>query len=265
MGIRFLCHNCEARLNVKSNQAGQAGQCPSCKTAVQIPMQSTILSEAQKAKQRRIPRPKAEATIGLHSVEDQDTIDGDLPGRTDPSNAAVIKPQLQKLQREAARKDNGDCSNTFRLDKPSPPPTFGKIDPIEEAPNKIWYFRSHKLGEKGPLKAKAMRAHFDQGDVTIGCVVWREDWEDWVEAEKVFPSLAAKFKENQQKKKLNRAFKDADYDIPAELNPDSELSRLRRKRNVIFGLCIAIGVLVIIALGYYLLSLVAPPEPPAEV
>ena len=47
------------------------------------------------------------------------------------------------------------------------------------------------MAKKGPFKAKAMQAELDSGNVNLGCIVWREDWEDWQPAERVFPSLVA--------------------------------------------------------------------------
>ena len=148
-------------------------------------------------------------------------------------------------------------SELFLLAKPKPPETRGKVDPIAEAPTRVWYFRSRELGEKGPLKGKVMQEHLDRGDVKIGCIVWREDWEDWAPAEKVFPSLAAKAKSKRMKEKMHRAFKDANYQIPDELNPQSELSKKRRKKALIFRSLIVVGIVIIIGLAVVLFQLIS--------
>jgi len=153
------------------------------------------------------------------------------------------------------KKSGGAAITPFILDKPAPPETLGKVDPIEEAPKRVWYFRSKELGEKGPLKAKAMREHLDKGDVKVGCIVWREDWEDWLPAEKVFPTLAATAKELRQKEMMNRAFKDANYQIPDEFNPHSELNRKRRRKHQIFVAAIALGICIIGVLVFVLVKL----------
>ena len=72
---------------------------------------------------------------------------------------------------------------TFMLDKPRLPASLGKVDPIAEAPSRVWYFRSRELGEKGPLKGKMMQECLDRGQVKVGCIVWRDDWHDWLPAE----------------------------------------------------------------------------------
>ena len=101
-----------------------------------------------------------------------------------------------------------------------------------------------------------MREHVDNGSVFIGCIVWREDWEDWVPAEKVFPSLVAEAKERRKQDRIHRAFKDANYQIPDELNPHSELSRRRRRKNRIFIGAIACGLAIVGLLVFVLTKLV---------
>src|SRR6056297_1618924 len=37
MGIRFACHACQHRLNIKNQLAGKKGKCPACGARFQIP------------------------------------------------------------------------------------------------------------------------------------------------------------------------------------------------------------------------------------
>ena len=101
-----------------------------------------------------------------------------------------------------------------------------------------------------------MRECVDKGEITIGCIVWREDWDDWVPAEQVFPKLAAQLKEQRKKNRVNRAFKDANYQIPDEVNPHSEVNLARRRKNQIFVAAIALGLLVVFGLSMLLVQLV---------
>ncbi|MFK7766080.1 MAG: hypothetical protein AB8B55_02475 [Mariniblastus sp.] len=254
MGIRFLCHQCEKRLNVTAKQAGQEGQCPNCMAVVAVPMKSTIPSLKEKQKSARRPGDAAnDSFVGLHDADDQITMDG-TPAETLSSNlVAKIKSEATPITKSQFDSDNS--TELFMLDKPTPPESRGKVDPIAEAPNSVWYFRSHELGEKGPLKGKVMQKHLDRGDVAVGCVVWREDWEDWAPAELVFPTLVAQAKEDRRKARLKRAFKEANYEIPDEVNPHSELRRRQRRNNLIFAFVIALG-LGIVALLVYVLTIV---------
>jgi hypothetical protein len=261
MGIRFLCHHCEKRLNVKTNQAGQAGQCPFCMESIMVPLESKIPSQFNKLEQLRHGRERDDAEPDslndLHSVEEQVTSVG-MPAEM--RHGQGVRPPAAKQPVGSNEFDFHDSNNSldvFMLDKPAPPNTLGKIDPIAEAPDRVWYFRSRKLGEKGPLKAKAMQSHLDSGDVAIGCIVWRDDWEDWAPAEKVFPSLVAEAKSRRKKARVKRAFKDANYQIPEELDPKSSFNRRRRRKNMIFASAIAAGVVVILVLVFVLAKLLS--------
>ena len=44
MGIRFICPNCDKKLNVKSHLAGKRGICPDCATRIRIPSEPPSVS-----------------------------------------------------------------------------------------------------------------------------------------------------------------------------------------------------------------------------
>ena len=44
MGIRFICPNCDKKLNVKSHLAGKRGICPDCETRIRIPSEPSTVS-----------------------------------------------------------------------------------------------------------------------------------------------------------------------------------------------------------------------------
>jgi uncharacterized protein YlaI len=44
MGIRFICPNCDKRLNVKAHLAGKRGICPDCSTRIRIPSEQSAIS-----------------------------------------------------------------------------------------------------------------------------------------------------------------------------------------------------------------------------
>ena len=129
-----------------------------------------------------------EGSSQLIGLDAQDTIDGDLAG--EPVYSATPSPP-ESLSPVFATAQDGN-SGIFMLDRPSPSPDFGKIDPIKAAPDKVWYFRNKEIGEKGPLKSRVMQQHVIAGDVSAGCLVWREDWEDWAAAEDAFPQIHPK-------------------------------------------------------------------------
>ena len=188
MGIRFFCPHCESRLNVKSSQAGGAGVCPDCGETVDVPEESLLPGLPKSPDQRFYVEEKdpPEGSSKLIGFDSQDTIVGDLTG--EPSvNAKIASPPA--LSPVFATTQDGNSSGIFMLDRPSPSPDFGKVDPILAAPDKVWYFRNQEVGERGPLKSKVMQQHVKSGDVSAGSLVWREDWEDWAAAEDAFPQI----------------------------------------------------------------------------
>ncbi len=62
-------------------------------------------------------------------------------------------------------------------------------DPLNEAPEAVWYVRPPNGGQYGPAKADVMRGWIKEGRVTADCLVWREGWGDWKRADVTFPSL----------------------------------------------------------------------------
>ena len=44
MGIRFICPNCDKKLNVKTHLAGKRGICPDCNTRIRIPIDLSAVS-----------------------------------------------------------------------------------------------------------------------------------------------------------------------------------------------------------------------------
>ena len=256
MGIRFLCHNCQKRLNVKSTQAGTEGQCPRCKQLILVPLQSSIASTLEKENQAQRSKDQVltdDRSVDLLDIDDQPTIEGLAAGRKQVET--IDLSDVNKNDSIDFSDDDDSSHELFMLDKPTPPPTFGKIDPIAEAPDRVWYFRSREMGEKGPLKAKAMQEHLDRGDVTVGCTVWREDWEDWTKAELAFPKLRAEARAQRRKARVFKAFKESTYDLPEELDPKSEFNRRIRRKNRIFFAMVTLGIILIIGLTFLLVYL----------
>lgn len=265
MGIRFLCHNCERRLNVKATQAGEHGQCPHCHITVLVPQESTIPTSLQKAKQQRRGERRAvgvDSAVDLFDADEQITLDGPLPGGSMPDYTEIPIEVPAKIDSTPYFLDElsdpaEESSELFMLDKPQLPNSLGKVDPIAAAPNRIWYFRSKTLGEFGPLKGSAMQQFLDEGELSVGCIVWRDDWNDWMKAEKVFPTLAEQAKAIRRDKRVQMATEDASYQIPDELNPYSDVARRKRRRQWLFAIAIAGGVLLVSLLSYTLIKIVS--------
>ncbi len=262
MGIRFLCHHCEKRLNVKQTQAGSEGMCPHCSETIHVPLKSTIPSAIEKRNHearnsQRVKSIQGDDSIGLHDVDNQETMEGLAAEKRQISSGGKTTETLKRKQSESDAMltfdSNDDSTELFMLAKPEPPETFGKIDPIAEAPSRIWYFRSHELGERGPLKGKSMQESLDRGEVTVGCVVWRDDWEDWFEAEKVFPKLVAEAKNQRKQAYVERALREAN--IEPKKKPSDKRKLLTKRR--VFAATIGMGLVLILVLLLVLANVVS--------
>lgn len=245
MGIRFFCHHCQSRLHVKFSQAGRPGICPDCGATIDVPAESLLPGPPKSPSQRFYMEDTnpLEGSSQLIDFESQDTMVGDMAGEpaTPPKNGDAhdsLSPVFATT--------NDSSSGIFMLDRPSLSPDFGKVDPIEAAPDKVWYFRNKDLGELGPLKSKIMQRHIDCGDVVAGCMVWREDWEDWASAEAAFPQIP----------EAVDSIKDAQ---PSQSKSDSSTNGLSGRhlfsKRVSFYAMIAAGLVVVFALAYVVLIL----------
>jgi len=65
------------------------------------------------------------------------------------------------------------------------------LDPIDEAPQAIWYVRPPSGGQYGPARGDVMRKWMGEGRVSPDSLVWREGWQDWRTAADAFPTLGA--------------------------------------------------------------------------
>ena len=149
-------------------------------------------------------------------------------------NAPGLDDFVEDVESDAGQSDD---TASFLLAKP-----IAKVgaDPLKSDPNLVWYLRHKRLGEKGPLKAQQVEAMLESGQIRSGFIVWRQDWNDWLPAEEVFPELVEKPKPKST------------YEIPGELNPHSEVSRKRRAQKWYWWSFVASAFLLVFVLFYFL-------------
>jgi hypothetical protein len=69
------------------------------------------------------------------------------------------------------------------------PVVAAPLDPIQEAPDAIWYVRPPSGGQYGPARGDILRKWIGEGRVSHDSLVWREGWNDWRTAGQVFSGL----------------------------------------------------------------------------
>ena len=159
MGIRFHCPNCDKRLNVKAFLAGKRGICPYCDTGLDIPLESEETNGTATTTTK---------SVEVRTVARQGEADQESPP------AAASSTTLA----DTAVADAG--------------PQQDQPDPIDEAPDAVWYVRPPSGGQFGPAKGDVMRKWLAEGRVSPEALVWREGWTDWLAAEPVFPCLQSR-------------------------------------------------------------------------
>jgi phage FluMu protein Com len=163
MGIKFRCQACNKKLHVKAFLAGKKGLCPKCGGKIQIPDSdanqeqgaAAPVSPAQLAADRPAQAESAQKRAGA------------------PRSAALNAVPVIAEGRTSVR---GSASGAT-------------ADPIDEAPNAVWYVRPPTGGQFGPADASIMRRWLGEGRVSAEALVWREGWPDWKPAGPLFPFL----------------------------------------------------------------------------
>jgi hypothetical protein len=164
MGIKFRCQTCNKKLHVKAFLAGKKGLCPKCGGKIRIPELDAALDGGIAASPATPVHPAAERPVLAESV-----------------------PHRDRAQRSAASEPASGPAGSRASGRAVAATTAG--DPIDEAPNAVWYVRPPTGGQFGPADAAIMRRWLGEGRVSADALVWREGWSDWKSAGPLFPSL----------------------------------------------------------------------------
>ena len=157
MGIKFYCPNGH-KLNVKSFLAGKKAICPKCSVKVLVPFESQRGSGASR-------QPAVEGEFGIGSA-----------------GAAALGAEI------GLNHPTGNASQNPAVFAAAQP---AMNDPIDEAPNAVWYVRPPSGGQFGPAAGPTMRSWIQEGRVSGNALVWRDGWPEWRSAAAVFPVLGA--------------------------------------------------------------------------
>lgn len=153
MGIRFACHECGKRMNIKSELAGRRGICPACQAKIRIPLADAATSSP------------VEESPQLDGNGASETQDGELPdGKI--SDARLHDAALAKVG-----------SGTLLVD---------------HEPEATWYVRPPNGGQYGPATSELLSQWIDEGRIAASSLLWRDGWPQWRAAAEAFPDLATR-------------------------------------------------------------------------
>ena len=158
MGIRFFCPGPDGhKLNVKEHLAGKVGFCPECGVRLVIPYQSTRKSS------RELNQEKSAG----------ETAAGAPPFLMVPSVVSPPETQRQPVAGVPPSSTTG------------PPST----NPILNDPSVVWYIQVPNGPQYGPVTGQVVHAWIQERRIGATMLVWREGWDQWLEAKNVFPEL----------------------------------------------------------------------------
>ncbi len=169
MGIKFLCPNGH-KLNVKGFLRGKKAICPKCGTRVIVPDDDQSVPSAQNE------APASEESSGDVLVADPEPAGSQIAQRQ-PTAQSSVPTALPQNPPELPR-------------PPAAAPPLA-LDPIDEAPDAVWYVRPATGGQYGPASGEIMRSWLNEGRVGASSLVWRAGWAEWRPAAATFPKLGA--------------------------------------------------------------------------
>ena len=174
MGIKFFCHACDRKLNVKSFLAGKRGICPHCGERVRIPHETQLDSAAPTAPPTSEPNPDD------FLPQESENEAAASPVATTTAAASVVTPTATPTATPRT------APVATPVAKPAAAPA---ADPIADNPDGVWYVRPPSGGQFGPADGEIMRRWIGEGRVSADSLVWCEGWDDWKKAGPLFPSL----------------------------------------------------------------------------
>jgi hypothetical protein len=204
-------------LNVKSFLAGKRGVCPQCGAGLDIPLESQISKDADKGKATTqspgvtsasaMSVPISSPSSPSYNIETSDNREPETPAAAAmPMGTPVVPTSPSPLARTPGASGGAAAPSPRPLAVPMQPvvPTqpaapvqpmapvqAARVDPIDEAPEAIWYVRPPSGGQYGPARGDIMRKWMGEGRVSPDSLVWREGWDDWHTASDVFLSLGS--------------------------------------------------------------------------
>ncbi len=167
MGVRFACHACGRRLNVKSELAGRRGICPACSVRFRIPAHDTQTSTPIDASEA--PRPDDSSVPAKSTVQQQRAHDSSIAANA--GGSANPNPSPQRTSPPSA-------SSTR-------PPS--SLEDVLGGTSATWYVRPSSGGQFGPADGPTLGQWISEGRVADSAMIWRDGWPEWRTARSVLP------------------------------------------------------------------------------
>ncbi|SMP38009.1 protein of unknown function [Neorhodopirellula lusitana] len=212
MGVRFACHACGKRLNIKTELAGRRGICPACSVRFRIPAYDTEFSTPVQTEES-VPIGDSVAMAGALADSTNGTEAGDAGmlseiSSGDGSATNVVRQNSAKVgQRESAvdsqtgHAQAGDAplagqqpesaqSSISSMPEHASSPPQPAVQEGFGGPTATWYVRPPTGGQYGPADGPTMEQWMKEGRIAQNAMVWRDGWKDWREASETLSTVS---------------------------------------------------------------------------
>jgi len=193
MGIRFYCPNGH-KLNVKAHLAGRRGICPYCGTRLLIPLKSTRSSSKEDAGKKEGLAPDQAFVLDSQTV---------APNSSGNLNDYRVFFDDKEQQNENAAATESLAIDFIAIDEENGENDEETAEQSETAksiyesalddPNAVWYVQLPDGQRFGPATSPILKSWIAEKRISPNMLVWREDWNNWVDASLVFPEIKEMF------------------------------------------------------------------------
>ena len=176
MGIRFACHVCQRRLNIKRELAGRRGICPVCAARIRIPLEDCETSTPIDERPLAVASPTNRVGSSGHPRSDQPV---EVPG----DDASLATHHSTPAVDSAADEKSNPADPSSQADRETP-------DGLSDEAEATWYVRPPSGGQYGPATTELLRQWIGEGRVAATALLWREGWPQWRDASDALPEYA---------------------------------------------------------------------------
>ena len=227
MGIRFYCPNGH-KLNVKEKLAGKRGICPHCGVKLLIPQKSTRPSSREER-------------------EKQQRLTANASGN--PNNFDVFTDDQGTVEMAISFGESGNLTAAFA----SVP--GAELATAFDDPGIIWYVQMSDGQRFGPATLAIMQSWVKERRIGPHMLVWREGWQDWIEARHVFPEIDQVFDDWKSKKYRSASQQPPPQNRVSDLNfNDEEEDEPPANRSLVLIISIISVVAIVGIILYFLLK-----------
>jgi hypothetical protein len=230
MGIRFYCPNGH-KLNVKEKLAGKRGFCPHCGVKLLIPHKSTRTSSREERAQQA-----GLAAGGGGNPNDFDVFPDDQTAEIALFDQFGNSPPSvgQSSAHIGTQSTVADSVLTTAFDDP----------------DVAWYVQLPDGQRFGPATLPIIRSWVKERRISPTMLVWREGWQDWLEAKLVFPETERLFQQSLSQKSKNTPISPPNRFDDQRLDTGGETQRV----SALVIAMIAVTVAVLGGILYYVLK-----------